>query len=300
MPSDANGFYSLPAGYLATPGAKIKPSQHNPIFEDIAVALSARVSKNGTAAMTGALQGYGGSAAAPGYTFDGSENYGFFKTANGIGVSINGVQVVEFTSSGVLKSSRYIGELIPWSRVTAPPLCVLPIGQTLSRVTYADLWGVAQAEIAVGNTFFNNGDGSSTFGIGDLRGRVLACLDGGTGRLTTAGGGVDGPTLGAVGGAQNAAILQTNLPASTLTTAITDPGHGHTSGPASLTSVSYQAGGTSTGNLLTTTATGSPGGQLAASNTTGISASTALGGSGTALKIPQPTLVTNYALFAGV
>ena len=36
MPS-SNGVYSLPSGYLATTGTTIQVSQHNPIFEDVAV-----------------------------------------------------------------------------------------------------------------------------------------------------------------------------------------------------------------------------------------------------------------------
>src|SRR6185437_52892 len=110
---------------------------------------------------------------------------GFFKTANGIGVSVGGTKVAEFTAGGV---SRYLGELIPYTGLTAPALTVLPYGQTLSRTTYADLWAFAQTEIAAGSAFYTNGDGTTTFGIGDMRGRVPAGKDdmGGisAGRLT--------------------------------------------------------------------------------------------------------------------
>lgn len=55
MPTDSNGNYSLPDGYLAVTGQTILPSQHNPPLEDIAAALTARVMRNGSAPMTGNL-----------------------------------------------------------------------------------------------------------------------------------------------------------------------------------------------------------------------------------------------------
>lgn len=55
MPTDANGVYSLPPGYLATPNTPILTSQHNPIFEDVAQALTDRLPRNGSAPMTGEL-----------------------------------------------------------------------------------------------------------------------------------------------------------------------------------------------------------------------------------------------------
>ena len=55
MPSDGAGNYSLPSGYLAVSGGTITTSQHNPIFQDVAAALTARVMANGATAMTGLL-----------------------------------------------------------------------------------------------------------------------------------------------------------------------------------------------------------------------------------------------------
>lgn len=46
----------------------------------------------------------------------------------------------------------------------------------------------------------------------DTRGRLRANLDGSTGRITSAGGGVDGSTLFAAGGAQSRIVAQVNLP----------------------------------------------------------------------------------------
>lgn len=50
-------------------------------------------------------------------------------------------------------------------------------GQTLPRAAFPDLWTFAQAEIAAGNTLHANGNGTTTFGIPDMRGRVRAAKD---------------------------------------------------------------------------------------------------------------------------
>lgn len=102
MPSDSNGAYSLPGGYLAVGGNTIQPSQHNPPLEDIAAALTARLMRSGAGGMTGPLKGYEGTVSAPGYTFGTALTTGLYKTTDGIGVSIGGVLVAEFGSSGLL------------------------------------------------------------------------------------------------------------------------------------------------------------------------------------------------------
>jgi hypothetical protein len=56
MPTDASGNYSLPPGYQAITGRTIEASQHNPPLEDIASALTSRVTRNGATVMTGPLQ----------------------------------------------------------------------------------------------------------------------------------------------------------------------------------------------------------------------------------------------------
>ncbi|WP_298254966.1 hypothetical protein [Bradyrhizobium sp.] len=46
----------------------------------------------------------------------------------------------------------------------------LPSQPKISRTTYAALWAFAQIEITAGSTLYNNGDGSTTFGIVDMLG----------------------------------------------------------------------------------------------------------------------------------
>jgi len=229
MPS-ASGVYSLPVGYLAVTGDPILASQHNPPLEDIAAALTARLSRDGSAPMTAGLRAVPGSAALPGVTFSTDTSTGVYKTTNGVGISVAGAQVAEFTAAGMASGVRMLGELVYWTRVTCPALFVFPAGQTLSRTTYAALWAQAQIEIAAGSTFFNNGNGSTTFGIGDMRGRVAAALDnlGGSAasRLTATYFGTAATVLGAVGGLESHTLAGTEIPAHLHP--ITDQSHTHT------------------------------------------------------------------------
>lgn len=102
------------------------------------------------------------------------------------------------------------GAYIPFGGSTAPAGWLLCYGQAVSRTTYAALFA------AIG-TAHGTGDGSTTFNVPDLRGRVPAGKDnmGGSAasRLTTAGSGVDGATLGAVGGAETHTLTTAQMPA---------------------------------------------------------------------------------------
>jgi hypothetical protein len=216
MPS-SNGVYSLPPGYLATTGSTILASQHNPIFEDVAAALTLRLSRDGSASMTGPINLAAGTVTAPSLIFTGNVGTGIYPTTAGIGVAIAGVKVAEFVAGGVV-GAREVGELIPFTG-SAPPsaLWLLPFGQTISRTTYAALWTFAQIEIATGNQFYNNGDGSTTFGIGDMRGRTWAAMDsmGGSGdanRLSSGSLAALRFTMGGAGGVSGHALTATEIP----------------------------------------------------------------------------------------
>jgi hypothetical protein len=59
MPDDSGGNYSLPDGYLAVTGQKVRPINHNPPLEDIASALTNRYSRDGRAPLTGNMNANG-------------------------------------------------------------------------------------------------------------------------------------------------------------------------------------------------------------------------------------------------
>jgi len=104
------------------------------------------------------------------------------------------------------------GSIICYAGVSAPSGHLLCFGQAISRTTYSDLF------TAIG-TVYGAGDGSSTFGVPDLRGRTVAGQDdmGGTSadRLTDQTGGVDGDTLGDTGGLQTHTLTTAQLAAHT-------------------------------------------------------------------------------------
>lgn len=280
MPSDSNGVFSLVSGYLAADGETIQASQHNPPLEDIASGITGRLPRNGNAAMAGALKLADGTVGAPALAFASATSFGFYKTANGIGVSVNGVQVFEFTS---LPKATPVGAMLDWPAFVPPTGWLLCEGQGLSTTTYAALWAV------IGNQFGTFGAG--TFALPDCRGRVSAGYD--ITVATLAGSGVLGATLGA----QTVTIAQGNLPSYTLpkTLAISDTQAWTVSGQGAGTVI--DGGGTKFG-----------GGASGSSATLGVSRTgsvsltgdTQSGGSGTALANVQPTLILNKIIYTGV
>ena len=97
-------------------------------------------------------------------------------------------------------SATPVGSYIAVGGATAPNGTLLCAGQTVSRTTYAALF-------AYFGTTYGSGDGSTTYGLPDLRGRSLFGQDnmGGTAanRITSAICGITGTTLGAAGGHQD-------------------------------------------------------------------------------------------------
>ncbi len=92
------------------------------------------------------------------------------------------------------------GIVVPFAGSTAPTGWLLCFGQTVSRTQYAALFAVI-------STTYGVGDGSTTFGLPDLRGRSVSGKDdmGGSAanRVTNAISGITGTTLGAVGGSES-------------------------------------------------------------------------------------------------
>lgn len=92
------------------------------------------------------------------------------------------------------------GTVVAFAGSAAPTGWLLCFGQNVSRVTYATLFATL-------GTQYGSGDGSTTFGLPDMRGRVAAGRDnmGGTAasRLTNATSGIQGDLLGAGGGNEN-------------------------------------------------------------------------------------------------
>jgi microcystin-dependent protein len=164
------------------------------------------------------------------------------------------------------------GAMMPYAGSAAPSGWLLCYGQAVSRATYAALWA------ALGTTY-GSGDGSTTFNLPDLRGRVAAGVDnmGGSAanRITSGGSGITGTTLGASGGAET----------HTLTTAQI-PSHTHGAGSYMVQVCDGSGGGSGyPRNLYSGVAITLP--------VTGTSGSS---GSGNAHQNAQPTIMLNYII----
>lgn len=152
------------------------------------------------------------------------------------------------------------GAVLPYAGTSEPSGWLFCYGQAISRTTYAALFA------ALGTTY-GSGNGSTTFNVPDLRGRVIAGQDdmGGTSanRLTGLTGGVNGDNLGATGGAETHTLTEAQMPA-------------HTHGIA--TTNTYSGGGSRVGPGAGTSAT-----------------STSTGGGGAHNNV-QPTIILNYII----
>ncbi len=97
-------------------------------------------------------------------------------------------------------AKRPTGDIEETIRDTAKPGTLICNGQLVSRTTYAALWAWVQANNRVQTGLFTNGDGSTTFGLPDWRGRVMR-------------GTPSGEAVGLLTGADTKTIAITNLPA---------------------------------------------------------------------------------------
>lgn len=179
-----------------------------------------------------------------------------------------------------------------WGMSAPNSAFAFPYGQAISRATYSALFAL------VGTTY-GGGDGSATFNLPDVRGRVVACPDnmGGTtaNRLVAGNLAALRHSLGGAGGEDAHTLTLAELPAHTHNNTLSDPSHVHGSTHTG-TAVAYQ-GPSSLGT------NGSSALQIAANVTFGINAATtgitinnASQGGGGAHNVVQPTILANRIL----
>lgn len=185
------------------------------------------------------------------------------------------------------------GGVIPFAGATAPSGFVLCDGSAINRTTFATLFGVI-------GTIYGVGDGSTTFNVPDLRGRVVAGQDdmGGTSanRLTGTISGLDGDVLGASGGIEHLALSTAQLAGHTHTVAITTSGTAPTA-DLNLTVGTIGAGaGIMVANPAINEIPSGRGSVAVNSHTHNVNGTTAAAGSGAAHTNIQPTTILNYII----
>lgn len=121
------------------------------------------------------------------------------RISNGLS-ELAGTLATGYSNTGY--SAIPLGCILPYSAATAsaPTGFAFCNGQAVNRTTFAQLYAL------IGNQY-GAGDGTTTFNLPDLRGRTVSGRDnmGGTAanRVTTAGSGINGVSLGANGGSQS-------------------------------------------------------------------------------------------------
>jgi len=309
MSRNGSGVYTTPNTFVA--GATITAAGHNQNWADLASEMTNSVAADGQTTMTAPLKASSGTVAAPSHTFGSDPDTGAYRIgSNNYGIAVGGTKIVDVAStgatvtgdisaSGVLKQGGFsllpVGVFFPYAGAAAPSGYLLCDGSAVSRTTYAALF------TAIG-TSYGVGDGSTTFNVPDMKGRVPAGKEASATRLTATHFGGNSTALGAVGGLESNNVILTH-------THIADAvaGHQHlivfddTSG-TTLTALNYLVRNLTTSSDFSYSLGGS-----AATANVGLTSSAGghtptiqNAGSASTHNIVQPTIITNYIIFAGV
>ena len=181
----------------------------------------------------------------------------------------------------------FVGALMDFPHVPDDPAWIPCYGQTLNVADYPAL------AAKLGSTY--GGDGVTTFGLPDERGRVGAGQDdmGGTSanRLTGQTNGVNGDVLGATGGAETHTLTGAEMPAHTHSGTTSSSGsHSHSVGDTARSSGNQDGGTVGAGSHNDATSS------ISGAHTHTFTTSSA--GSGSAHNIVQPTSIHYRCILA--
>lgn len=276
MPRDINGNATWPNGSIVNLGDDVLPSQHNPPIIDTYALLTDSLSRKGFGGMLANL------------------NLSGFKIVN-LAPATNPGDAVRLSQ---ITNVTPLGTVVDFAGSTAPDGWLFCFGQAVSRVDFAGLFAIV-------GTAYGIGDGSTTFNLPDLRGRVSAGRDdmGGTSanRLTGLSGGVNGDDLGGAGGSESHTLTTGQLAVHDHgdVTAAGGHSHGFLSGGSNASvwrnTASQNAGGT-TKTILSLTNDG--GDDVWTRTVANHQHATLSAGSGQAHNNVQPTLILNKIIKA--
>ncbi len=164
----------------------------------VSITTDATTDKVTIALAGGSTSGFGKVAVSGQATVEADAPGGTLNLTAGTGIELS----TNATTDTVVISAAGLptGSVMPYAGNSAPSGWLMCGGQLVSRATYSGLFAIV-------GTMYGTGDGSTTFALPDLRGRVVAGRDamGGNGsanRLTDKPGGLNGDVLGAVGGSE--------------------------------------------------------------------------------------------------
>lgn len=102
MPRNTSGVYTLPSGNPVVPGTTIDAAWANDTMEDLANEITNSLSRTGAGGMLSPFRIADGTVTVPGLAFLNETNTGLYRSGSGSAwVSVLGVNVAQFTSSGV-------------------------------------------------------------------------------------------------------------------------------------------------------------------------------------------------------
>jgi len=178
------------------------------------------------------------------------------------------------------------GGLDYWGATAPNSSFAFPSGQAISRTTYATMFAIV-------GTAHGAGDGSTTFNLPDLRGRIATVNDalGGSDATRLSGAIVLRTTVGGTGGLSTATLNTSNLPAYT-------PAGTVNTGTVAFNNANISStGGGGTGNVTTGGFSANAALTLNAATISGFSfTGSAQGGSSQPFFIVQPAIICNYIL----
>lgn len=212
--------------------------------------------------LTGATATFSGAISSVSPSFTGTP------TAPTAASGTNTTQIA--TTAFVLANGVPTGALNMWPTSSAPTGWLLCNGATVSRTTYANLFGII-------GTAFGAGDGSTTFTLPDYRSRMPIGASGSY-------------ALAATGGSADAVVVSHTH---TATSVVTDPGHSHTltaSAWATTGAARWSGSAAPIGDTVSGTNSNTTGITVATSNSTE-------GVSGTGANLP-PYLAINFIIKA--
>lgn len=183
------------------------------------------------------------------------------------------------------------GVLFPFAGSTAPSWALLCFGQAVSRTTYAALF------LQIGTTY-GIGDGTTTFNLPDLRGRVPAGMDimGGSANANRLSSVIASTVLGSAGGQQlnSTTVSVGGSTSGALSVSASGSGGGTQFGDWS--SVATAQAGASSAQFPTVNATSTVSVSVSVGGSTSGSLGVSAAGSSAAFSTTTPTMVMNYII----